>query len=318
LRNVGLISKGGKMSEQSEDIKSEKLVYFVVGAISLLLILVAELTHKDYEQVAAFCKELGMAGVIALIVIFTVESYTRKRHEKAANALIEKINSNLFHAIYHRHIPDEVFTEVEKCLMHSDVFRSQHEVMYTLTKFAEDTKGVDCTKHVKCEALSTYKLKNVSNHEIKHNVVMMLERPIDVDWDGHVKIVKAKINGKELTSEEIEDASSKGESQVVFTYPTTINIGQTISVRVQALLVKQRTDQEVWASRLPSDGLKIIVQTPDKDFTVNAKANHNEKLELEVDSDVTKKWVLPYGIIPYQSVSFWWHSKEVAGKAVLK
>ena len=101
-------------------------VYGVVGLVSVVLLLVGHLVETDYATFAIFLKELAFAGMIALILIGTIERFNRRRHERAANALVERINKNLFHAIYERYIPHAVFNEVEKGLLRSNVFRQEH------------------------------------------------------------------------------------------------------------------------------------------------------------------------------------------------
>ena len=165
------------------DLVSDGAVYGVVFLLSLVCLLLSVIFQSDWPVVAPFLKEMGFAGIISLIVIFTVERFSRKRHEIAADALVEKINHNLFHAIYNRYIPDAVFVEVEKCLMNSRVFRTGHELNYTIDNFEENPQGVDCTKHVKCLAQSRYTLHNVTGGEIEHPITLTLERPIEPRWD---------------------------------------------------------------------------------------------------------------------------------------
>jgi hypothetical protein len=91
------------------DITVLRLVYFVVFAVSVISMLVSHKFLPGYPDVATFTKELGFAGIIALIIIFTVERHTRSSHQKAANALIRDINKDLFHAIYNRSHESGVF-----------------------------------------------------------------------------------------------------------------------------------------------------------------------------------------------------------------
>lgn len=78
----------------------------------------------------------------------------------------------------------------------------------------------------------------------------------------------------------------------------------------EATLIKQKLDQEIWASRIPSDGIKLTVSIPSKDLVVYANALHSEPLLPIINNDATKSWELNHGIFPFQSVVFWWCGKE--------
>lgn len=283
-------------------------VYVGVFLVSLVFVLLSIIFSADWPIAAPFLKEVGFAGIISLIVIFTVESFSRKRHVKAANILVESINRNLFYAIYKRYVPDAVFVEVEKCLMHSGVFRRGHEVNYTIENIEEDADGVDCNKHVKCLAQSRYTLHNVTEGEIVHPVVLTLERPIDPKWDSYCKIISVKLNNTELTSADIIKNTTVEDAQIVFRHSVNILPSGCLEVSTSSSLLKQKTDTEIWASRLPSDGFKLTVSMPNKDIKVFAKALHSEKLVPILDNKVTKSWELKHGVFPFQSIVFWWHS----------
>lgn len=102
----------------------ENVLYLIVALISILLILVGVILAETAPTISSFVKELGIAGVISLIVIFTVEKITKERHRIETQNLYEKINKNLFHAIYNRYIAPKVFREAEKLLLSVDAYRS--------------------------------------------------------------------------------------------------------------------------------------------------------------------------------------------------
>lgn len=293
---------------------NENWVYFFIFLISIVFILLYVIFKDIWPVIAPLLKEIGTAGLIALVVIFSVERYSRNRHAKAADALVDRMNRNLFHAIYNRYIPEEVFVEVEKCLMHNGVFRRGHEINYTIQNIDSDLedeqgkKTVDCTKHVKCLAQSRYSLENLTNGSIQHKVKLVLERPIDPKWNDYCDIMSMKIGGRDLSTQEIDQYSSKTEVQLVFEFPITIPPNGKVEITSVSTLLKLKTDSEIWTSRLPSDGIKLTVSMPNKDINVNASAMHSEKLVKVLDNQVTKSWELKHGIFPHQSVVFWWYS----------
>ena len=267
-----------------------------------------ELTDAHWSH---FVSEMGTAMVIAIIIVVTVERVTRKQHKLAADKLIHNINDNLFHAVYDRYIPDVVFAEVDKCLLQSDVYRTNYEVYYSITNWEkdEDDKRDHCS-HVKCNTVTKYTLENITCSDIEHVVMVGFELPIDSAWHDDVKVLKVSIDGEYLSEEAVKTHSDSSDGiQLIFRYPKRIPKGGKANIRIEAQLVKRHTDMEVWASTIPSDGLKLMVSTPDQDIDLCAHANHSENLDLIMTDNGIKTWELKYGILPHQSVSFWWSKK---------
>lgn len=287
-------------------------VYGVVALVSLVLLLIGHQVETNYPTFAIFLKELAFAGMIALILIGTIERFNRSRHERAANALVERINKNLFHAIYERYIPHAVFNEVEKGLLRSNVFRQEHEVYYTLEPLNDAGTVVwpPCGKYLKCIAQASYTLKNITDNPITHPVKLNLERPPEQELISYCKITDVEIDRHVLTAEEIQTMTTVTPIQICFKHDVDIKPGETIFVRTRAELIKRDLDQEIWTSMLPSDGIKLTVTVPAKNLEIKAHALHIEEIDTIVDTDVTKVWSLRYGMFPYQSLVFWWHPRQ--------
>lgn len=300
------------------DIEVAWLTYLLVFIASLFFLILSK--QKFIEDALIFgisgsnlaflSKELGFAGIVSVILISTIERFSRRRHEKAATILAEKINKNLFYAIYKRYIPNEVFLEIERTVMKSGVFRQNHEITYIIEDFKGDVHGVDCEKHVTCHAKSRYVLKNISSATITHPVRMLLERPIDIELEAMCKIQSVSVGGKRLDDDTVKKNTRQEENQVVFSLDVTILAGENLDIETNAILLKRKLDQEVWASQIPSDGIRITVYTPNKDIEVRAQANHSQKLIESDGSEGHKTWELRHGMFPFQSVTFWWSPRK--------
>lgn len=302
----------GLDKKQNKDAQEQLglLYYVVIGLGSALLVLASVEGWSPLGIPPTFFKDLGIAGIVALIVILTVEKQSRDRHERAANTLVKRINENLFHAIYNRYVPEVVLAEVEKLLMKASIYRTDHEINYTI-EGVKDGEGpnLDCSRHVRCQAQSRYTLHNVSEGLVTHDVVTVLERPIDPDWESECKIEEVSIGGIPLTEDVIKAHTSDTPEQFKFSYPLEVTAGERVEISTSSRLIKRRLDIETWASRLPSDGLKLTVSVPNKDLDVRAFAHHSEPLKEILNNAVTKSWELKYGVFPYQSVSFWWRPR---------
>jgi len=282
-------------------------IYLIILLIAIILLITshAEIFHQpETKLLGELFKELGFAGVVAIVLVFTVEKFTRARHETAADELMDRINYNLFYAVYKRYIPEPVFAEVEKAVMRSKVFRTKHKLTYTIDDFPADV--IAGANHFLCSAQTRYTLKNLTSSEIEHDVVVQLEIPILPALAPYCRVDLVEINHAPLSKEEIVAATSTSTTEVEFRHTIKIPADGVIEIHTCSYLVKDKIDSEIWASRIPSDGLTLTVSTPTKNIKVNAKANHIEKIEHTLKNSATNTWELDHGIFPYQSIVFWW------------
>ena len=277
------------------------LTYALMFAIGVVLLITAYHIFKEGFWYYLF-KETGFALVVAVILVGTIERFTRERHEAAAHATMEEINKNLFYAVFKRYIPEKVFEEVEKLVMEADVFRSKHKLDYTIE---DGTDG-----RVSCLAQTSYVLTSVVDATIEHKVTVSLELPVDHQYVGECFVEFLQIDNLKLNKDELQNYVTQTAEHVKMEYPITIAGRGSVRISTRSRLSKQSTDVELWASRIPSDGLELTVSTPNKNLTVCASANHSAQPEQTIDNDVTKKWELPYGIFPHQSIMFWWKPKQ--------
>jgi hypothetical protein len=287
-------------------------IYVAIAFGSFVCLLLA---HFVFIEKASFWhvmfKELGTAILIAMILVFTVERFTRERHEKAADDMMMNINKNLFNAIFKRYIPERVFEQVEKCVMESKVYRHEHELDYVIEKFGAKYSDDLQKNFFKCTAHTRYQIENLLDQQITHNVFIRLERPLFEEHQKICEIVEISIDKHHLSPEEIKKHTKYTDQHIEFCYPCSLAQRSSLQVKTKSILVKQQCDMEIWCSQLPSDGFKLEVSTPSKDITVHAVANHHEKLEEQTVSEVSHKWVLDYGVFPHQSIILWWKPVKI-------
>lgn len=285
-------------------VSSDVTFYAAFTLAAILLLTAAEYWLPNGSVWSHLAKEFGFAGIVAIILVATIERFTRRRHENATDALLDRMKTNLFQAVYTRYIPESVFEEVEKVVLRADVCRSAHELDYTIDSFADSADEDLRNNHFSCTAQTRYTLTNVRDEDIRHEVVVRLERPLNPAWDHLCKVDELFINGAQVPN--LEKHLDKTDEHIFLKYPMHLSARATVDIATKSTLIKKKTDQEVWCSRLPSDGLKLTVMTPSKLLTVRATANHSEKLKCLLRNPVTTKWELDFGIFPYQSITFWW------------
>lgn len=279
----------------------------------LLAVIVMILHHNKWLEFLPdpwpdVLKEIAFAVIIAVVLIYTIDKTNKEKHEQAAQELIEKININLFHAIYKRSIPPDVFGEVEKCLLHAKVHRTDYELTYTLSRLDGEPD------YLSCIAQSSYKLTNITDVPIQHAVQLLVEMPLEQRMMPHCHIDRVKMDGVVLEHDEIDKyVKPDADMQMKFCHIVDIPARGSIVIETKASLVKRSIDEEVWHSVLPSSGITLTVVTPNADLTLNATAFHSQKMEKVFESEVMSKWKLPYGIFPHQALLFWWKPKDTQG-----
>lgn len=287
---------------------NSKLIYFLTLIVGLLLLVVHHLIPGEWHLAAEILKELAMALLVAVVLAFTIEGIAKRRHESQVDLERETLSRGIFEAIYKRHIPDVVFEEVERCVLNSKVIRERYQVTYTIAKMDNPPQGIPCNNNYANVSLhSSYTLRNLTSAPIQQDIVLNVELPMEKKLIELVDVVSVVIDGDHISKTDLKKNLKNTGSHLQFSTQREIPAASSIKVSVKAKLIKYGTDQEVWSSRIPSDGLELIVNTPGGDYEVCANANHSQKLSLSIDDSNMKRWRLDHGIFPYQSVSFWWH-----------
>lgn len=176
----------------------ERSVYIGAGITSFALILIGIIIKLSYKADPSFFSDLsafffgefGVALFIAVFLVFTIEHFSRQRHEKAAKKLLYDVSDDLFHAVYHRYVPPLIFSEVEKCLLTSRVYRTNYEIDYALNYITDEEAerhGItkeDQNTHLCVSVYSEYTLKNTTKRPEKTPVEAHFELPIDPQMRG--------------------------------------------------------------------------------------------------------------------------------------
>jgi hypothetical protein len=292
----------------------ERTTYLALAAISLGLVLGAVTLSEarddllsayflDKDLVAGFLKELGFAGIIAVVVIFTVERSSKARQAEFVEELISKSNKSLFYAIFNRRLPDAIFKQVEKTILSSNVCRREYELDYELTELQENPNLL------KAKFRSRYVLINTTGSELKHEVVVAIEKPIDVKLSAYCGVLSLRIDGREIRKDEIAEHARVSDVHVEVRYPITLLKDREVEVVMTATTIKLKTDTELWSSRIPSEGVLLTVRLPNSSYAVNANALHESAFTVMQGDDSVRQWELREPILPFQGFVIWWTAK---------
>lgn len=289
-------------------------IYVILGLLGLLIILSYYIIQSHYPPGnpplwALLLKELGFALMIAVVLIFSVDRFTRQRHERDVNQWLALVSNDLFRAVLQRSTPENLYREVEKSLFYRDYFRRDTAIAYTLRKFsAPDGEVPDAKKERfrKCNVHFHYTVVNVNqaNRNIVYPLTLVLDVLDDPDLSRFNKIIAVEVNGRAIPIDERIEGNL-----LRFEHPIEIGRGESIRVRCEWSQVVKDEDQEVWSSTDPTDGVTFTVNTPDGDLTVLGDSMHSEALSTLQRNEVAVTWELRHGVFPYQGIYFRWKKR---------
>lgn len=287
------------MEQKDTKRKFESLVYALLGSAAIICLLLSNvLRFYAQDWFTSLLHELGFAAIVALILTFTIERFSRERHAAEVKELTAGINRDLFHAVYGRHLPPGVFTEVERLLLAQRAHRSKLHVEYEFFDRPGRSTFV-------CKLRVSYELFNPSSEPVRCSVGMFVESPSDGRDTELCQVTDVTLGKQKLARVEIDGVTTKGRFAVVFDKDVELGAGERLEVDIHGQLVKNVIDTELWTSQMPCDGLRLTVRMP-PGMNFEARSIHSQPLR-ELHSEQTMKvWRIDGGLIPQQGIAFWW------------
>lgn len=284
------------------------ILFTLVGMLLICIYYIFKPTSGDPHVILYAIKELGMAMLIAICLVISIEAVTRQRHHQAAQKWQEDAHQNIFKAIFNRYIPEAVFAEVEECLLRNKVYRDGYEITYTLSEFCPSTASMLAAGHYIADVKSTYKIVNMTDRKIVHDLLTSLDVPNESAYVSYTEITSYKVDGVEQL-ESCVKADSKGICSA--SVKVTLDAKGTAQILMTGRTVKRKIDSETWASRIPSTGITVFVTAPDNvEVTCIAKNSHPIIQNEARNFAKTKVWELNNGVFPHQSVVMHWNGTK--------
>ena len=268
---------------------------------------------KSHYYLVILFKELGMAILIAGVLVGTIELSTRARHEQSADELIEKINLNLLHATLKRKIPENIYLQVKEQILERNFVRKSLRVDYYLNyPYTDSEKLPPGWFWVKED--SEYSLLNISDDP------QMLD--IHVGFDPRIPIssqyyASAVIEAVYINSEKQDiKLHSKESSQGVvgkreFKKTISVKPGDAVTVRSCTVAMK-RSDREAESiiCAYPTQQLEMSVVDlgiiKELNFYLDALSPKSVPQPTEEALAGKKRWVFDYAFLPGQGIEVVW------------
>ena len=281
------------------------------------------------EMFSAFFKELGVAFVVAAIVGMLVEVKAKEHDAERSEQLRLDVAKDATFALFGLfHDPDFV-RAVIRCNLMAEVVRTDMTQTYRLRNLTDEEAAtvnpkspVDAKKRfVMLDMEQHFTFKNVSSGTVIHRVGLGVARRSGVGASAVTKANFVRLGDKPaLSAEEIEasvDVDQSNETYLHYTWERELRPQDRLSVDANVQCLKERSDNEVWASFFPTMGevkLNLVVM-PDMAFGLRPVTNgESEEIDaVPFPGRLSKSWVLKGPLLRHNSAVFWWRTQEDDG-----
>lgn len=251
-------------------------------------------------------KEIGFALIVAAVLASSIDYITRKKHEDAADRLVERMNQRLFHTVLGRDIPASLYAYIKEDALNIDFFRTDFRVFFVLGSASIDSENPDASNYIRVSEQTQFTVKNISGSSRNYLISLALD-PSKFPPEEKVPNTKfdfVKVNGQDIqftsgptmaTSREInacyEIALSPNEEAIIDSASTTY---------------MRLVDEQAYSMRHATEGARITVVSHSPNLDIQAYANHPHKL-ITVRTDSTlKEWRQESAMLAGQGFTVKW------------
>lgn len=301
------------------------LVAFGLSISFLALALLVENAFVDEESYTQFLfdpktyvavfKEFFFATVIALFIIATIEISSRKEQDDYFREAVELAQKNVFEAIYKNRLDADVLVEAEESIFKTDFIRTRHNRNIHLQPL-EDT-----TDYVLLTSTQDFRVRNVTGNRKPYTPTVYLpKRPGNHADKVCVTLVRVFRTQSSHRSSAVLDVNSKESAEVYivpdgnapheicYRFPQQVcEPGEEIEVHISLTLVKEKFDNEIWTTLIPTLRAEVSVQTDVEGLTLSAIALHRGSMDDGIQgAGSLRKWVVERPMLPYQGYVVSW------------
>jgi len=292
-----------------------KRFYFLKGFFTIIVIMllagiiclmVCQTWLKDVPFWGHFLESIGEAGIIAVILVVTIESFTRKRFLEEITRTRAQITSDVFYAILGQTVSDKILTEIVDNVIKQPFLRKELNVHYTLKPTDKAPKSVEGEITVK------YQIENMTALTQQHRICTFMEKALVPDHGKSISFSNLIIESPTGTKTKVP-ITEKLENDAVVWFEHIISMAPKekaiVTYKIETLF--WRTYMANWVTMLPTEGFLFTINVPEKNLCIGAEAMHpaQDRFSTEVDNGYSKQWLLKGGILPYQGIQFWWFPK---------
>ncbi len=312
------------------------LLFFLLG-IALLV----GSTYVTHELVSHLLRDMGLAALVGLYLMWTLERLNKRRVQAEVQEYIESVGENFISTVYGRFLPPALFDVIRRSLFDQSFLRTVYSIDLSLQNLTSaaidsasgpvrdmlsafvaraDAESLDRQDLIVLQMTLYYEVRNVAAAADDYAVRLEIPKPFGREYEGLAGITSVSIDGREMISEAPywgEESEGRNPNMVFFSEGVRMKPDQTIRVTLEAYSVRRMDDWEPWQTMVPSHGMTVRARDldGDKDITLSLDAPLLEGEATYADKDQrTNRAVLMVSqyLLPFQGVTISWRRRRDA------
>ena len=262
---------------------------------------------------ASLLRDLGLAGLVALLVGALIEKASRKRQEEDFNTHLQNVSQETFKAVIGHKIPESIVDKVLGTVLRKAIIRENSRLKLRLS----DIPGRETGDYILLNCTHQYILRNLSSETVKHTIKIFKPTPPVEGYDEFLLPMTVTIDGEPLEEDVIadgDDAIPNSGFEERFAHKINIKPNSSINVRSETWLLKEQSDTELWVSLIPSTGMEVDVEMALGTLPLwHVDALHSGSLDILTPnlplppfSERNCSYRLTDALLPYQGIHLWW------------
>lgn len=288
----------------------------------------ATIQASALKILAVFCKEIGLAALVAVIINFSIEGFNRKRHEAEKDSLIASINNahatqrdaqikaineKMFQTIYESNIPDKIFHEIVERLLRSSFIRTESKYFLVIEKIDQE--------FAKITIRHCYRVRNVSRTNSTHELTIGFD--VIKKMESLYSISKIQLGGEDMNKDTENYITKETRSEVhdwwSIKKEKSVQPGEEIDCEFEIIRVSDLKGKEVICSMLPAERMSAEVFDQKNEFSVSCMSLHPlpEIYEYWPSNPCKHTWSLGGPVLPGQGILINWAPRDEVTPAAL-
>lgn len=290
---------------------SDITVITLLSAIGIIFVSLSLRYHVLEPETGSFIRsrfiyEIGTALIVAVILILTAETFSRRRQAEQQEGYLRKINEDVYKAVFGQSLPPSILTEVIDSIVKNSFIRKDFKVRYFLKASQNEKYKGFLEGKVEVE----YILENLTDDPQEYTIRSKVSKKLLPDNGanlkfGYLQIVQQEHPENPEKIKQIEEEISTSFLKTIGLKPSEKNL----KIKYDFELFFPLEYSDVWVNNYPTENLILTISDKDGILKKGAMALHptSERLEINVDNPTTTEWQIKGGLLPCQGINFWWY-----------
>jgi len=311
-------------AKENDEFYRRFVIYGALAVLSIALLGVGYWLHQAHRDQADpdptrsfaehFADELGIAGIVALILALTIESLSHREFRKLAQEERDSIKRDVFHYVYGHWIPEEVRTEIDAQILKSLFIKRNLTLTHEINPYHPNPKYVILTTHI------TYELYNLTGKTQTYHLLTFSEAAPEPGLQEEARYLSIRVDDCEhpfaLEGDQLVASQNNNKIGGHLCVEKDIGILHDRPARF-ALSMKTLKSLEdgydIFLCSDPTCGFDLKVNVQSLDLEVSAHAFHPETMAVALEHNPTIKrhhWSIKRPLLIHQGAYVYWRPKR--------